>query len=183
LRTDILRGIRAGAILLAVLFAAVAVYRMVRVSPSANPSASSVESTSAPNAEPTATAPAAAETPVITSDVPPPPPGSKIASHKPGGRIAASSGPTEKVILVDPSLAVDENMVVAPEISAPIVEKEENPAPAQPLVKPNEVTVSQPEPTSSVPKTDGHGKRVVKAVRRFFHLPKKDAQPETLKQF
>lgn len=180
-----------GAILLAILFGGVIGYRIVRPVPSAL-SPVAVPDGTAPNdpAAPVA-APAVAATPDATpnpsADVPPPPPpGSGSASRRTARRNAAPAAPVQKIIIVDPALAVEEKPAPPPEpVEAPKPEKIEPTPAAAPVLKSDSAAIPQNQSdvaNDGTAKTDAHGKRIVKAFRRLLHMPKKDAQPETLKQ-
>jgi len=175
-----------GAILLAILFAGVAAYRMIRPTPSAIlpvtvPDQPAPAPAAAPDPAPAVAAPASTS---LTAEVPPPPPpGTRAPKNR-----RSSGHPTEKVIIVDPALAVEEQPLPPPEpkaVETPKPEKLE-PAPVDPPVvkeEPAAAPATQPVATAdATPKTDSHGKKIGNAFRRLLHLPKKEAQPDTLKQ-
>jgi hypothetical protein len=177
-----------GVILLTILFGGVAGYRMIRPTPSA---ISPVEVPAAP-VDP---APAVAESPVVPdapvaapqtgSDVPPPPP-SGGASRR--ARRSGQAAPAEKVILVDQALAIEGAPVPLTELKSAEAPKPEPPvtaAVAAPLVTPAPATAPETQTAASndaAPKPETHGKKIGNAFRRLLHIPKKDAQQETLKQ-
>jgi hypothetical protein len=175
-----------GAILLAILFAGVAGYRMLRPSPSAIlPVTVPDQPAPTPAADPEpAPAVALPANTSLTAEVPPPPPAGSRASKARRGSAAGRS--TEKIIMVDPALAVEEQPLPPPEpkaVETPKPEKLE-PAPAEPPVVKEDLAAAPATQSAAAdaPKTDSHGKKIGNAFRRLLHLPKKEAQPDTLKQ-
>jgi hypothetical protein len=81
---------------------------------------------------------------------------------------------------------VEEQPIPQPEAKAVETPKPEKfePAPVDPPVAKEEpAPATQPVATAeAAPKTDSHGKKIGNAFRRLLHLPKKEAQPDTLKQ-
>jgi hypothetical protein len=182
-----------GAILLAILFGGVAGYRMVRPSPSAISPVAIPDAPAPSDSTPAASAPVVPTAPVATppvgAEVPPPPPvAGSAASRRTARRNPTSATPTAKIIIVDPALAVEEPLAPAPELKAVETPKPEKvePAPVDPPVaKADAPVIPQTQPAvanDGAPKTDAHGNRVGNAFRRLLHIPKKDAQPDTLKQ-
>ena len=56
---------------------------------------------------------------------------------------------------------------------------------AAPVVKQESPAMPQAQPAvanDAAPKPEVHDKKIVKAFRRLLHMPKKDAQPDSLKQ-
>lgn len=188
MRTDIIRGVRMGVILLTILFGGVVGYRIFRPAPSAI-SPVAVPAATAPDVNPAKDPGAPAVSPQVTAEVPPPPPVAGSAPRRTARRNLAPKAPVEKIILVDPALAVEETpqpLQNIKAVEAPRPDKPETALVVTSLVKPEPAPTPQTQPAvvanDAGPKTDAHGKGVVKAFRRFLHLPKKDAQPEMLKQ-
>lgn len=188
MRSDIIRGLRMGVILLTILFGGVVGYRMIRPAPS---TIAPVEAPAAAPADPAppVAEPAVAAAPVATPqdgpDVPPPPP----SGGSPARRAARRNVAHEKVIVVDSALAAEGPVPLtelAPVASpAPKPEKAEAAAAPEPVVKEPTPATPQAEPAAgaeTAPNTQPHEKRVVKAFRRLLHLPKKDPQQDSLKQ-
>jgi hypothetical protein len=178
-----------GVILLTILFGGVVGYRMVRPAPSAIlpvevPSAVP-PADSAPEPPVVAAAPVASPQP--GSEVPPPPPVSSAPRRTVRRNPAPAAVPSAKIIQVDQALAIEERPTPLPELSAfetPKLEKPETPVVSTPVVKPDPPATPQiqPAPVNDAPKTDAHGKGFVRAFRKLLHIPKKDEQPDTLKQ-
>jgi len=177
-----------GVILLTILFGGVAGYRMVRTTPSA---ISPVEVPAAPGdpAPAVAESPAAPAAPIATpqtgSDVPPPPPS---GSARRATRRNSGQAPAEKVILVDQALAIEGAPVPLTELKSAEAPKPEPPvtaavtAPVATSASPATPEAQTTAANDSAQKPETHGKKIGNAFRRLLHIPKKDAQPETLKQ-
>jgi len=161
LREDILRGVRVGSILLAVLLVGFAGYRVMRepagTVPTRAPEPRSAAPAPTPHVVPSTSGPA----------IPPPPPpkNRKARSQPPVQSALAETTPSE------PVAPVEQPVADVYKSDSPVAETEEKAAPVVAEQK------SEPPPAvdDGTDSQDGRGRRWLKAVGRFLHVGKKDA--------
>jgi len=176
LRDDIIRGARAGAILLALLLLAFAAYRVMREP------AAVVEAPAAPAAPEKHIPPPPA---VVESggrkSVPPPPP---VSGVKRSGQRAPAQNLAIRSEAAPDSVVVKEEKA-ATGISEPVAAVEEERQ--NNLTKTALTTETEPDPASDasdsgLPSSQSRGRRMLKAVGRFLHIgPKKDLPQQAIR--
>jgi hypothetical protein len=155
-RDDILRGLRLGAILLVLLFAGVAIYRIAHEPADPSPEARKPLPAATKPSKPAG----AAAHDIWSGPAIPPPPPTHTTRRASGNNVASGQKPADPVVETpapeperhEESLAEASDPPKAPSAGA----GEESPAPAE-----TELTEEKPE---------GRPRRWVKAVGRFFHI-------------
>ncbi len=162
LRQDIVRGLRIGTILLALMLLGYAGYRVMRESP---PSGISPVTTAAPAPEP---GPRHIPAPVSSPgpSIPPPPP----VKSRPQLRTQTVENVAQSAVAPAP-----EAEIAAPEEVAP--EPEKAPDSNTPVVAAEPKLAASPVEGEDPVRPDSRGKKMLKAVGRFLHIGgKKDIQ-------
>jgi len=171
LRNDILRGIRAGSILLVLMLIGYAAYRVMR-EPAAAVDVPSPQASEAPVVAP-------AHAPVVepkggNRPVPPPPPRAGSAVRRAAPQNLTVTLPAAKVTPIE---TAEEKAATG--ISEPVAAEEERQTSL--TNEPNE-PVAASDADASLP-AQGRGKRMMKAVGRFLHLgPRKDLTQQSIRQ-
>jgi hypothetical protein len=165
-REDILRGVRLGGILFALLLVGVATYRVLRESPAPDPQPEKQE---APRQA------SSSDPPIGPSLVPPPPP-LVVHKHPANKQADAKSAVAESIPTpVADAPTGDENPPAA------TVTEEEKKGPDSTAEK----AEAESGPTVGVEhqKSENRSKRWIRAVGRFLHIsPKKDVPGEAVRQ-
>jgi hypothetical protein len=155
-RDDILRGLRLGAILLALFIAGVAGYRVVREAPAARN-----EKDALTPETPKPAPPVRAPDPRFLSGAPIPPPPPTAAGARKTARHAAPAAPA-------PPMEIADKPVDSPPASESIVREAPVETAAQPEPVPEKI--AEPLPVTPVAKPEARPKRWARAVGRFLHI-------------
>jgi len=175
---DVVRGVRLGAVVLALVLACAIVYRVVYVVP-----APAAQQPSAPTPESVAQVPPTyPDIPAPSSLVRPPPPSPSPSARPSSVRVVparvsrATSAPLSQPG-VEAAAAPEPPIPLAPLSS--IERAEPEPPPVQPA---EAASADSTEPERIAPPAESRGKKMIKAVGRFLHIgAKKDVPAENIK--
>ena len=179
-RNDVVRGVRLGAVVLAMLLAGAIVYRVVYFVP-----APAAQQSTAPTPESVAQVPPTyPDVPSASAQVPPlPPPPPSPASARPSSVRALPARVSRATPAPVPQPSVEAPVTPPAAVPlAPLSSIERAEPEASPAAPAEGASADSTEPERIAPPAESRGKKMIKAVGRFLHIgAKKDVPAENIK--